>query len=159
MEYERILLLHNSIPAYLDIIEIIESKLNGKIKKINKGLSWIVREINVEGVPLLLIMSLTDPSYGIRISTTCTMFSQFMQKAQQRESIIEKIVEYLRDYWAQGKGRLNEEKNRPVMNTVLRTDGWTKCPYCNVNFATYSKTSWNEGIHLSCGTTLRLITK
>ena len=49
------------------------------------------------------------------------------------------------------------DAQRGVMRAVLRPDNWTKCPFCGKQFATYSRTSWNNQRHVSCQTKLELV--
>jgi hypothetical protein len=49
-----------------------------------------------------------------------------------------------------------EAQKRGVLTAYLRPDGWTKCPYCKMNFATYAG-SWDGEKHTSCRTRLKLI--
>lgn len=155
---ERIVLTEENGPAYTDVLIVAEEFFNAEVRRINRGFVWITREIKIGNTELYLMANIVDPGYGMRlVSKTYFWFNE--SRMGDVERLMEDLVREVQKYWNEGKGKLNELKNRPVMEAELRPNGWVQCPYCRIHFATYSIGSWNGGIHGSCGTELKLIPK
>lgn len=121
----------------------------------NIGLNWLARYIKIKDTELLLNLNLTDSQYGIKLESKS--YFTWNEKSMVRvERLMDDLLHAVRNYWNEGKGKLNEINDRPAMDAILRNNGWILCPYCKMNFATYSSSSWRDNTHLSCGTKLRL---
>jgi hypothetical protein len=121
-------------------------------------LSFIGRLIIINDVEIYLLMNFVDPSYGIKLVTN-KYFCWNENKIINAENLMKEIAIQVQRYWNEGNGKYNEEMNRPIMEVELRLDGWTQCPFCKINFATYNKTSYQNNKHLTCGTKLKLNTE
>jgi hypothetical protein len=155
---ERVVSTETSIAAYQDFLTVAEEIFHAETTKMSGGLKYIKWEVKTGDIVLYLMADLVDPGYGIRlVSKTYFWFNE--SKMGDMDKLMEDLIREVQKYWNEGKGKLNELKNRPVMDAELRPDGWVQCPYCQIHFATYSNGSWEGDIHRSCGTELKLIPK
>jgi hypothetical protein len=51
----------------------------------------------------------------------------------------------------------NTDATRGIMKARVRSDGWTRCPFCNMAFQTLYGYSWDGERHTSCKTRLDLL--